>query len=86
MAITTPSGNGFEETTPQGLMTPEQLAAYLGCGRTYAYELLRTGEIPSLKVGRLRRVRREDVFEYVSKRLHEQESNPATAASRRNPL
>ena len=60
------------DSTAQGLMTPEQVAAYLGCGRTYAYELLRTGEIPSLKVGRLRRVRREDISEYVRMRLDEQ--------------
>ena len=36
------------------LMSPEQLAAYLGCGRTYAYELLRIGGILSYKIGRLR--------------------------------
>jgi excisionase family DNA binding protein len=72
MRITTTRRKGIKERTPPGLMTPEQVAAYLGCGRTYAYELLRTGEIPSLKVGRLRRVRREDVSEYVRKRLDEQ--------------
>jgi excisionase family DNA binding protein len=86
MGITTPNRKGIEESTPQGLLTPEQVAAYLGCGRTYAYKMLQTGEIPSLKIGRLRRVRLEDVFEYVRKQLDEQESNPATAASRSNSL
>jgi excisionase family DNA binding protein len=65
MGITT-RHEGFDEAAPSGLMTPEQVATYLGCGRTYAYERLRTGEIPSLKLGRLRRVRREDLEWYVN--------------------
>jgi excisionase family DNA binding protein len=72
MGTTTTRRKGIDESAPPGLMTPEQVAAYLGCGRTYAYELLRTGEVPSLKVGRLRRVRREDVDAYVRTLLETQ--------------
>lgn len=55
------------------LLSPEQLAEYLGCGRTYAYSLLAGPDpaIPSFKIGRLRRVRRVDVDRYVEKCLNE---------------
>ena len=47
------------------LLSPEQLAAHLGIGRTFAYQLIREKRIPSLKIGRLRRVRRADVDRYI---------------------
>jgi excisionase family DNA binding protein len=55
------------------LLSPEQLADYLGCGRTYAYSLLAgpNPAIPSFKIGRLRRVRRIDVDHYVERCLRE---------------
>ena len=62
------------EATTSGtrdVMTPEQLAHYLGCGRTHAYAILRSGDIPSFTIGRLRRVRRVDVDRYVERRLRE---------------
>ena len=61
-----------DEGGSEGLLNPDQLAEYLGLGRTYTYELLRTGEIRSFKIGKLRRVRREDVDEYVRTLLNEQ--------------
>ena len=55
------------------LLTPEQLAEHLGCGRTYAYGLLAgpNPAIRSFKIGRLRRIRRQDVDSYVAERLRE---------------
>ena len=41
--------------------TTDELVRWLGLGRTKAYEMLRTGEIPSYKIGRIRRIRRRDV-------------------------
>lgn len=41
--------------------TTDELIRWLGIGRTKTYELLRTGEIPSYKIGRVRRIRRQDV-------------------------
>ena len=54
-------------------LSPKQLADYLGCSRTYAFELLAgpTPAIPSFKIGRLRRVRRVDVDRYVEQCLRE---------------
>jgi excisionase family DNA binding protein len=69
MGVSASKRKGWNEGTPEGLMTPEQVMAYLKCGRSHIFSLLRTGEIPSLKVGRLRRVRREDVERYVKERL-----------------
>lgn len=49
------------------LMTPGELQSWLGCGRTKIYELLQTGEIRSYRVGRLVRIRREDVEEFLER-------------------
>ena len=50
-------------------MSPEELAKFLGLGRTRTYELLSAGIIPSVRIGRLRRVRRTDVDRFVESRL-----------------
>ena len=59
--------------TPGEIMTPEQLAEYLGLGRTYTYRLLSSGEIPSFKIGRLRRIRRVDVERWLERRVNASE-------------
>lgn len=41
--------------------TTDELVRWLGLGRTKTYEMLRSGEIPSYKIGRVRRIRRQDV-------------------------
>ena len=48
------------------VMTVKDLAAYLQIGRSYAYYLVRTGEIPSFAVGRNIRVRRSDVNRWLA--------------------
>ena len=48
---------------------PEEAAMYLGIGRTRIYALLTTGEIPSVKVGRTRHVRRADLDGYMECKL-----------------
>ncbi len=52
-----------EET--KKLLSAEELAQELGVGRTTAYALLWSGQIPSMKIGRLRKVRREDVEAFI---------------------
>ena len=47
------------------LMNPEELAEFLGLGRTYTYRLLASGEIPCVRIGRLRKVRRTDVEQFI---------------------
>ena len=51
------------------LLSAEDLARELGIGRTTAYALLWSETIPSLKVGRLRKVRREDLESFIKARM-----------------
>jgi excisionase family DNA binding protein len=51
------------------LMSPEELARFLGLGRTRTYELLSAGAIPCVRIGRLRKVRRTDVDTFIKARL-----------------
>jgi excisionase family DNA binding protein len=47
------------------LLSPREAAKALGMGRSRLYELLRAGEIKSLKVGRLRKIARADLDAFV---------------------
>jgi excisionase family DNA binding protein len=47
--------------------TTEGLVRWLGLGRTKTYELLRSGELPSYKIGRVRRIRRRDVEAWLER-------------------
>lgn len=49
------------------LLTVEEAAELLGIGRTMAFRLVRTGELESVQIGRLRRVRRTAVSEFASR-------------------
>ncbi len=61
-------GSGSEK-----LLSPEQLAQYLGIKRTFTYQLLAEKRIPSFTIGKLRRVRKADVDRYVEERLSAEE-------------
>jgi len=56
------------------LVTVEEAAGLLRIGRTTAYELVMSGKLQSVKVGRRRLVVREGVQDYVSKLLLAQNS------------
>lgn len=47
--------------------TTDELIRWLGLGRTKTYELLRSGEIPSYMIGRVRRIRRRDVEAWLDR-------------------
>jgi excisionase family DNA binding protein len=47
------------------LLTPEQAAHVLGIGRTSVYELLRKGELVSVKLGRSRRIPYRFLVDFV---------------------
>ena len=47
------------------IMTVEGLMDYLGIGRTTAYKLLQSGKIKVLRIGRIYRISKESVDEYV---------------------
>ena len=58
-----------EEVRAKDILSPEEVAVVLGCGRTMAYRLISSSEIPSFRIGRLRRVRRIDVERFVAERV-----------------
>jgi excisionase family DNA binding protein len=70
MGISTTRYNGIDESAPPGLMSPEQLAEYLGIGRTFAYQLLAQKRIPSFTIDKLRRIRKADVDRYIEHRFN----------------
>jgi excisionase family DNA binding protein len=48
------------------LLTVEEAADCLGVGRTYMFPLISRGTVPSVRVGKLRRVKPEDLEDYVA--------------------
>ena len=48
------------------LLTPEEAADRLALSRTTIYELIRTGELRSVKIGRARRIPVAALGEYVT--------------------
>jgi excisionase family DNA binding protein len=49
------------------LLRPEEVATVLRVGRTRVYELMRSGQLRSVKIGHLRRVSATAVAEYVAR-------------------
>lgn len=54
------------------LLTAEEAAERLGVGRTLMYRLIRTGEIESVRIGRLRRVPVGAIQDYAARIVREQ--------------
>jgi excisionase family DNA binding protein len=53
------------------LLTPMEAADALHIGRTKIYDLIRNGELVSIKIGKLRRVPVDAVHEYARRQLIE---------------
>ncbi len=58
------------------LLTVEETCAYLRLSRATVYRLLKTGELPSFKVGKSRRLPEPDIENYLKR----QRDNSAAAA------
>lgn len=54
------------------LLTVEEAAHQLGIGRTKAYDLISTGELESVQIGRLRRVPISAITEYAARLVDQQ--------------
>jgi excisionase family DNA binding protein len=57
------------------LLPPEEAAHLLRVGRTQLFRLLASGELESVRIGRLRRVPYEACLAYVRRLRHEQSSH-----------
>ncbi|MER8113887.1 helix-turn-helix domain-containing protein [Streptomyces sp. NPDC094031] len=51
------------------LLTVREVTAALKIGRTKVYDLIRTNELPSLTIGRSRRIPAEAVRTYLASRM-----------------
>jgi excisionase family DNA binding protein len=60
------------------ILTVQEAAAFLRIGRTVAYEAIRTGAIPSVRIGKLIRVPREALLTWIASQG--QPDNPAPDA------
>jgi excisionase family DNA binding protein len=49
------------------LLSTADVARYLGISERFAKNLIYSGSLPSLKVGRLRRVRRDDLDRWIDR-------------------
>ena len=56
-----------EEPPPRRLLTAEAGAKFLGLGRTTFLGLVYSGEIPSITIGRSRRVDVEDLNAFIAR-------------------
>lgn len=64
------SGDGVPKPAARGtmLLTVRDVEAELQLGRTRTYELLRSGEIPVIRIGRVLRVPREALHRWIDTR------------------
>lgn len=74
MAIQRPSGM-TAETQLHGdrplLLTVKEASHELGCGRTYLYRLLSSGELPKVSLGRATRIPERSVREFAERLTHD---------------
>ena len=54
------------------LLKPEEVANLLTISRSFAYQLMQSGQIPTIRLGRSCRVRPQDLAEYLENNLHRQ--------------
>lgn len=52
------------------LLRAEEVAQLLDISRSFAYNLIRTGEIPYVRLGKSCRVRPQDLADFIEKNLH----------------
>ena len=52
------------------LLKPVEVATMLGISRSFAYQLLQTGAIPCVRIGKALRVRPQDLETYIEQNIH----------------
>ena len=56
----------MSEQSAEGL-NPSQAAQLAGIGRTRVYELMASGDLPSIKLGKRRLIRRQAVLDWLAR-------------------
>jgi excisionase family DNA binding protein len=67
MAQSEPKRDVMHTANELELLTVEQVQEELQVGRTLAYRLVKSGELPSYRIGKLRRIRRQDVEDWLER-------------------
>jgi excisionase family DNA binding protein len=62
-------------TSTKMLLTPAEAADYLSIGRSTTYRMIRSGELPSISIGRAVRVPVKALDEWVERQQAERGSN-----------
>lgn len=62
---------------PRLLLRIDEAARLLGLGRSKAYELVASGELPAVRIGRARRIPVAGLQAWVERRVAEQEAERA---------
>ncbi len=70
-----PEGSHGQESTE--LLSITQVCQELGMGKSWVYHRIKSGEIPSVKLGRNIKVRREDLDQYLEQQRYQQPSGGA---------
>jgi|SRR5215212_9996256 len=61
-----------DSRVPQ-LLSMDEVCRTLGMGKSWTYRRIKSGEIPSVKLGRSIKVRQEDLEEYLQSRRYQPE-------------
>lgn len=56
------------QTERSDLITVDELCELLSIGRNSAYSLLNSGDIKAFRIGRIWKISRESVFEYIKRK------------------
>jgi len=67
------------------LLSIPQLCQELGMGKSWVYRRLRSGEIPSVRLGRTIKVRRDELEEYLQSHHHPAHTQDALQEEERPP-
>lgn len=54
-----------DEFQPNEYLTPHEVMELLAIGRNTFYRLVNSGELPAFRIGKLWRVRREDLMNWI---------------------
>jgi excisionase family DNA binding protein len=63
------------------LVTVEETAAQLRIARRRVFEMIRDGSLPSVKIGRSRRIRSADLAAHVANLVPDAQESPADASA-----
>lgn len=66
----------FEPNGPRVLYTIEQAAEQLGISRTTMFSLIKTGEIETIAIGRLRRIPADEIAAYIAHKMSDDPNKP----------